>query len=292
MNGKIVLVTGATDGLGKASALELARMGAQIVIVGRNPSKTDSTVREIKAQSGNEQVEKIVADLSSLSEIRKVADIFQERHDRLHVLMNNVGAVYMQRETSVDGLERTFALNHLSYFLLTNWLLDALKTAAAQDGEARVVNVSSEAHRTVRRLDFDDLQRVRRYSGFEVYRQTKLMNILFTYELSRRLEGTGITANALHPGLVATSFGQNNKGLWRILHTLFQRLFGKSPEEGAETQLYVASAPELQGITGKYFSGKREARSSNASYDVEAQQRLWAVSEQDLDRYAMDEAVF
>jgi len=277
MQGKVVLITGATNGIGKAAALELAKMGATMVIVGRNAAKTEGVVTEIRQQSRNSSIESIVADLSSMAEVRRVADEFKERHDRLHVLINNAGAMFTRRYETVDGCEMTFALNHLAYFLLTNLLLDTLKASAP----SRIVNVSSDAHKGMK-LNFDDLQNRRAYRMFgnQAYGQSKLANILFTYELARRLQGTGVTANVLHPGFVATGFGHNNGGIVSLMLSVMHRVIALTPEQGAETIIYLASSPEVEGVSGKYYDKGRAISSSPQSYDEAAARRLWQVSEQ------------
>lgn len=272
MQGKSCLVTGATGGIGLVTARELARQGARVVLVGRSRERCLAAVEGIRQQTGNTGVDFIVADLSSLEQIRRAASEFAARHDRLDVLVNNVGAFFWKRQESVDGIEMTFALNHLSYFLLTNLLLDMLRASAP----ARVVNVSSDAHRGAQ-MNFDDLQNRRRYAGFRVYAQSKLANVLFTYELARRLEGSSVTANALHPGFVATNFAQNNGFLFRLFMPLAQ-LSAISPEEGARTSIYLASSPEVEGVTGKYFVRQQAVQSSPASYDEQSARRLWDVS--------------
>jgi NAD(P)-dependent dehydrogenase (short-subunit alcohol dehydrogenase family) len=229
-------------------------------------------VSRIQQETGNSAVELMVADLSAQAQVRQLASEIQQRFARLHVLVNNAGALFAQRQLSADGLEMTFALNHLAYFLLTNLLLDPLKAADS----ARIVNVSSEAHRRAR-LDFLDLQGQHRYTGWRAYSRSKLANILFTYELARRLEGTGIAANALHPGFVATNFGRNNRSIMAAFFRILQ-LAAISPEEGAQTIVYLASSPEVKGITGEYFVKQQAVRSSQASYDGAAADRLWRVS--------------
>ena len=204
MNGKVCLVTGGTNGIGKSTALELARMGATVVIVGRDAQKTSEVVQEVRAASGNPNVNSLLADLSSQQEVRRLAHEFKNKYSQLHILLNNAGAVFMQRQLSVDGVEMTFALNHLASFLLTNLLLDTIKASAP----ARIINVSSNAH-TTGKIEFDNLQGERNYSP-RVYENSKLANILFTRDLARRLEGTGVTVNALHPGFTATGFAKNN----------------------------------------------------------------------------------
>ncbi|MDQ3829839.1 MAG: SDR family NAD(P)-dependent oxidoreductase, partial [Candidatus Tectomicrobia bacterium] len=208
MHGKVCVVTGATSGIGLVTAEALARQGATLIVVGRNSARGAATVSRIQQETGNSAVELMVADLSAQAQVRQLASAIQQRFARLDVLVNNAGALFSQRQLSQDGIEMTFALNHLAYFLLTNLLLDSLKASTS----ARIVNVSSEAHRRAR-LDFADLQGQQRYSGWRAYARSKLANILFTYELARRLEGTGIVANALHPGFVATNFGRNNRSI-------------------------------------------------------------------------------
>jgi retinol dehydrogenase 12 len=274
LSGKVCLVTGATSGIGAVTARELARRGASVVIVGRSPSKCEATVRGIREQTGSAAVESLVADLSAQAEVRRLAREFRQRQPRLDVLINNAGAVFLQRRESVDGIEMTFALNHLAYFLLTNLLLDLLTASTP----ARVINVSSAAYEGMT-LDFDDLQEGRRYRGFRAYSRSKLANLLFTFELARRLEGTGVTVNALHPGFVATNFFAGNGPVgWLMRRSA--GLFAIGPEEGARTTLYLASAPEVEGITGRYFVKGRPVASSPASRDPAAALRLWQVSEE------------
>lgn len=272
MRDKVVMVTGATDGIGLVTARELANMGAEVVVVGRNVEKGNRVVSEIKSATGSDKVALMVADLSSMQEVRKLAEEFKSKYKRLDVLVNNAGAVFRQRAESVDGYEMTFALNHLNYFLLTNLLLDTIKASAP----ARIINVSSAAHQG-QTLDFTDLQNEKSYSGFSVYGQSKLANVLFTKALSRRLEGTGVTTNVVHPGFVATRFGHNNGGLMRLFMPIVQ-LLARSPEEGAETNIYLASSPEVDEVTGEYFADSKVAPSSTVSKDAEAAERLWEIS--------------
>lgn len=274
MTGKVVLITGASNGIGKAAALELAKMGAQVIAVGRSRERTLAVVEAIQAQGG--QADMLLADLSSMDEVRRLAGAFKDRYSRLDVLVNNAGAYFARRQETVDGYEMTFALNHLAYFLLTNLLLDVLKDSAP----SRIVNVSSDAHRALP-INFDDLHARKSYSGsgFGVYAQSKLANILFTYELAQRLVGTSVTANVLHPGFVATGFGRNNGTLMNLMMGFMQR-FALTPEQGAETIIYLASSPEVEGVNGKYFDKCKPVRSSDASYDADAARRLWEISEQ------------
>ena len=270
MRGRICLVTGATAGIGKATALGLARLGATLVLVTRDPRRGDATVAEIKQQTGNDALDYLTADLASQQSIRQLADEFKGKYRHLHVLINNAGGVF-PRTYTVDGLEKTFALNHLAYFLLTELLLDVLKASAP----GRIVSVSSEAERGGK-INFDDLQSHKRYSAMSAYSQSKLANIMWTYELARRLEGTGVTANCLHPGAVATSFG-NSIPLMNWVYRLGGR-FMRTPEKGAETVIYLASSPEVEGVTGTYFQDCKPIKSVPRSYDREAARRLWQVS--------------
>lgn len=272
MQGKVCLITGGTNGIGKSTAQALAGMGATVVIVGRNAQKTAQVVAEIRAASGSTTVDSLLADLSSQQDVRRLADEFKSKYSRLHVLLNNAGAAFLQRQLSVDGVEMTFALNHLASFLLTNLLLDTIKASAP----ARIINVSSGAH-TSGKIEFDNLQGERRY-GSGAYGNSKLANILFTVELARRLEGTGVTVNALHPGLVATGFGKNNGKIIAALIGIFMPLVARSPEKGAATSIYLASSPSLEGITGKYFVDSRVKTAAPQASDMAVARQLWDVS--------------
>ena len=272
MAGKTCLVTGATAGIGRVTALELAHMGANVVIAGRDPAKCALTANDIREESGNPAVEFLVADLSSQEEVRRLANEFRERHQHLDVLVNNAGAIHMSRRKSVDGIEMTFALNHLSYFLLTNLLLEVLLASSP----ARVVNVASVVHQKAK-IDLFDIHAPRRYSGFRAYSRSKLCNLLFTYELARRLEGTGVTANALHPGLVASNILSNNGILGRFLNMLLG-IRGISIEAGALTSVYAASSPEMEGVSGKYLDKKKIVPSSARSFDEAQAAALWELS--------------
>lgn len=259
---KICLVTGATDGIGKVTARVLAEHGATVIGVGRDPAKTAATVAEMGDTPGS--LEFLTADLSSQAQIRTLVDAFKNKYDHLHVLVNNAGALFTSYHESVDGIEMTFALNHLGYFLLTNLLLDRLTASAP----ARIINVASDAHQGST-INFDNLGHRRQYSGWAAYGASKLANILFTYELARRLEGTDVTVNAVHPGFVDTNF-QRAAGLTMRGHL--------TPEEGADTQIWLATSREVEGISGKYFVRRRDTHSSDASYDEVVAQRLWEVS--------------
>ena len=275
MKDRICLITGATSGIGKAAAVQLAELGATLVLVGRNSEKTSATVEQVQEQTGNQEVHSLIADLSSLQAIRQLADDFKAEHQRLDVLVNNAGALMLSRQETVDGIEMTFALNHLSYFLLTNLLLDVLKSSSP----SRIVNVSSDSHHNAQ-LDFEDLQNQKRYRGYKAYGRSKLANLLFTYELARRLEGTGVTVNGLHPGLVATGFLATNNGLKGRVFNFFVRRVGRSVERGARTVTYLATSSDVESVTGGYFMDEGIVDSSPASYDQDASLRLWQVSEE------------
>jgi retinol dehydrogenase-14 len=272
MIGKTVLITGATSGIGRATALGLAKMGADLAIIGRDRVRTEDAAREIRA-SGGGRVDLFIADLSSQSEVRKLAEELLQSLARIHALINNAGGYFDTRHVTVDGLERTFALNHLAPFLLTSLLLEKLKQSAS----ARVVTVSSNAHATGR-IDFSDLQGERSYSGARAYSQSKLANVLFSYELARRLKGTSVTANALHPGVVSTSFGAEDPATVQRIFIPFLRRFMKSPAHGAATSIHLASAPELEQVTGRYFANSHPKKSSGQSYDKATAARLWQLS--------------
>ena len=269
--GKTSIVTGANSGIGLAVATELARMGGTVVLVCRDKSRGEAALEGIKKASGNEKVELMVADLASLQSVRKLASDFMAAHEHLELLVNNAGVLIGTRTTTVDGMETTFVVNYLSHFLLTNLLLDLLKRSAP----ARVVNVTSAAHFSGR-MDFDDLQEERSYRASRSYAQSKLAQVLFTHELAKRLSGTGVTANSVHPGAVRTHWGDEG-GLFGI-GVRIARPFMASPEKGARTPLYAATSPEVEGISGKYFSNMKEATSSKESYDEAEARRLWDVS--------------
>ncbi len=275
MQGKICLITGGTNGIGKSTALGLARMDATVVIAGRNAQKTDQVVQEIRAATGNNSVDSLLADLSSQQDIRRLAADFKNRYPRLHVLVNNAGRWFEKRLVTVDGYEMTFAFNHLAYFLLTNLLLDTLIASAP----ARVVNVTSAMYKG-NKIDFTDLQSERSYNRSKSYGSAKLANILFTKELARRLEGTGVTANVLHPGLVNTSFVKNesNTDLFATIFGALYPLISRTPEKGAETSIYLASSPEVEGISGKYFVDCKAVPVSPEAEDIATARKLWDVS--------------
>jgi len=271
MEGRVCLITGATSGIGRVTARVLAGKGATVVVHGRSREKCEAVVKEIRENTGSTRVEYMLADLAGLDDVRKLASDFKAKYKRLDVLLNNAGAVYMKRQETVDGFEMTFSVNHLSHFLLTYLLLDVLKTSAP----SRIINVSSRAHERAR-MNFGDLQAKNGYSGMRAYGQSKLANVLFTYELARRLAGTGITANSLHPGFIATNFGMNNS-LMKILRPIV-RLIAISEEAGAKTSIYLASSPEMENVSGKYFVNEKAVESSNVSYSRDDAKRLWVMS--------------
>lgn len=272
MQGKICLITGGTGGIGRITAEALARQGAEVTMIGRDLQKTQRVVQEIRQQTGNPHVEALIGDLSVQADVRRMAAEYRQSHDHLHVLINNAGAVFINRQVSQDGIEMTFALNHLAYFLFTNLLLDLLIASAP----ARIINVSSVAH-VGAKLDLADLQNQKRYTSWSVYGQSKLANLYFTYELSRRLQGTGVTVNALHPGFVATNFGRSNGGIFNPLFRLFQ-VAAISPEEGAQTSIFLASDPSVAQVSGQYFAKSKAVRSSPVSYDENTARKLWQIS--------------
>jgi retinol dehydrogenase 14 len=272
MGGKVALVTGGTSGIGKATAMALSAMGADVVVVGRDRERGERAAAEIRAQTGG-RVDLALADLSSQAEVRALAEEFKRRYDRLDVLVNNAGLVQSTRTETADGLESTFAINHLAPFLLTNLLLDMLK----QSAPSRVVTVSSEAERWGN-IDFDDLQSKKKYRGFPVYGMTKLANIMFTYELAERLKGTDVTATCMHPGAVNTRFGTNNRGPMTILFRAFKP-FMRTPEQGADTVIWLAASPDVEGVSGRYYADRKPLEPKKIANDPAARRRLWEESE-------------
>ncbi|TMI56858.1 SDR family oxidoreductase [Candidatus Bathyarchaeota archaeon] len=271
---KVCLVTGGNSGIGKSVALGLAKMGATVVVVSRNKEKGETAVTDTVEKSGNNNVELIQADMSSQNSIHQLVNEFRARHEKLHLLINNAGVYLTKRSETEDGLESTFAVNHLGPFLLTSLLVDILKASAP----SRIVNVTSDAHKGAR-VNFDDLQGERKFSGWQAYGQSKLAMILYTRGLAKKLEGTGVTVNSAHPGVVRTNFAKNNGGLV-MLGFRFLGMFFISPESAAKRILYVATSPDLEGVTGKYFTKMHEVKSSQESYDDDSARRLWQISEQ------------
>jgi retinol dehydrogenase 14 len=273
MTCKTVLITGGTGGIGRAAATALSRMGARVGITGRDRPRAEHAAAAIARESGNPAVDVFVADMSSQTEVRQLAGEVLAAYPRLDVLLNNVGGFWAHRHATADGLEHTFALNHLAPFLLTSLLLDRLIASAP----ARVVTVSSGAQ-SMGKIDFDNLMGEQKYSGQAAYNQSKLANVMFTYELARRLEGTGVTATALHPGVTSTGFGAEDmaRGWGRLIAVM--RPFMKSPARGAETSVYLASSPDAEGVTGRYFANRKAKQSHKSSYDTATTARLWQVS--------------
>lgn len=274
MEGKIVLITGGNSGIGKAAALELSRMGATVVIVSRDRTRGEAAISDIAVQTGKDKskLDLIVGDLASLDSVRSMAAEFNRKYDSLNVLVNNAGVILGARQKTVDGFEATFEINYLSHFLLTNLLLDKLKNSAP----SRIINVTSDAH-TRGHVIFDDLQEESGYGAMKSYSQSKLAQVLFTYELSRRLSGTGVTVNCVHPGVVATNWGRQSWGITGVFLRIFGFLMLK-PSGGADTVVYLASSPEVQDVSGKYFFKRKERKSSEESYNREEAAKLWDVS--------------
>jgi NAD(P)-dependent dehydrogenase (short-subunit alcohol dehydrogenase family) len=274
MLNKIVLITGANSGIGKETARVLAERGATIIMICRNKERGEAALQELKEKTHSNNFELLIADLANPESIRNIVTEFKEKYDRLDVLINNAGLTLNERIITPLGYEKTFAINHLGHFLLTQLLLETLKKSAP----SRIINVSSAAHHTAN-LKFNDINQKSHYRGFIAYSNSKLANLLFTYELARRLEGTGVTVNALHPGFVKSNFGKGGRN--KIFKALFviARLFAISVEKGAKTSIYLASSPKVEGVTGKYFVKCKPVKSSDASYKLESQKRLWELSE-------------
>jgi retinol dehydrogenase-14 len=273
MSGKTVLITGGTGGIGRAAAIGLSSMGARVGISGRDRTRAEAAAAAIARESGNPAIDIFVADMSSQADVRRLAGEVLAAYPRLDVLLNNVGGFWAHRHVTADGLEHTFALNHLAPFLLTSLLLDRLIASAP----ARIVTVSSGAQ-SMGKIDFDDLMGERKYSGQQAYNQSKLANVMFTYELAKRLEGSGVTATVLHPGVTSTGFGSEDMARgWGPLIALM-RPFMKSPERGAETPIYLASSPQAEGVSGRYFANRKAKTSHATSYDAATTGRLWDVS--------------
>lgn len=273
IGGKRVVVTGANSGIGKETAIALAREGARVVMVCRSRERGEAALADVRAASGRDDVELMLCDMASQRSIRSFCADFLATYDRLDVLVNNAGTTFPARELTEDGIERTFAVNHLGYFLITSLLLDRLAASAP----ARIISVASAGHRWGS-LDPDNLQGERKYGELWAYGTSKLCNIAWTYELARRLEGTGVTANCVHPGAVGSNFGAN-AAPWFAALTRIGKPFLTSPEKGARTTVWLACAPELAGVTGGYFSRCKPARSSRASHDRDAARALWQISE-------------
>jgi len=274
MAGRVCMVTGANSGIGKATAMGLAEMSATVILVCRSKEKGEAALSEMREKSGNNSLDLMLADMSSMRSVRQLASEFRRKYDRLHVLVNNAGLFMFTRTTTGDRLETTFEVDYLSHFLLTGLLIDLLKASAP----SRLVEVSSVAHYNGH-MNFDDLQGEKGYGGWKAYSQAKLAQVLFTYELARRLKGTGVTANCLHPGAVATNIWSRPLGRAGFIMKLL-RLFMMGPEGGAKTPIYLASSPDVEGVSGKYFTNKKEKESSKESNDEQVARRLWLVSEE------------
>jgi NAD(P)-dependent dehydrogenase (short-subunit alcohol dehydrogenase family) len=274
LEGKVFLVTGATEGIGKAAALDFAKRGATLVLVGRSKEKSERVVAELKAQSGNERIELLLGDMSKMADVRAVADAFRAKYDRLDVLVNNAGAVFNDYKLSEDGIEMTFALNHVAYFVLTTRLLDLIQKTPG----ARVISTSSGAH-MMGKMDLATVVKRNGKAGFSAYGDSKLANILFTRELARRLAPSGATANAIHPGYVRTGFGLNNTGLFVPMAKMMAKLFARTPEKGAETIIWLATSPEAAKYNGEYFFDQKVTRISKRAQDDALAKGLWELSE-------------
>ena len=275
LQGRVCLVTGATRGIGAAMAEDLAHMGATVVATARSAERGQGLVSDIKQRTGNDDVHFLCADLASMAEVRGLARAFMGRWDRLHVLVDNAGTVFPTRRTTVDGYEEVFAVNHLAPFLLTGLLSPVLRRSAP----SRVIVTSSYEHRRGR-MHWDNLQGERFYFSQQAYAQSKLANLLCVYELARRLEGSGVTVNAFNPGLVRTNICMDSGWLIGTVKRMMNRFAGLSPEQGADTGIWLASSPDVEGVSGRYFQRRQAVRSSRASYDVASQQRLWHISEE------------
>ncbi|MEJ2251871.1 MAG: SDR family oxidoreductase [Candidatus Lokiarchaeota archaeon] len=275
MEGKIVMITGANSGIGKETSRVLGKMGATIIMLCRNQERGEKALQDLKQQTHSDKFELIIGDLADPDSIYHAVELFKGNHERLDVLINNAGLILNKRKISSLGYEMTFTINYLGHFLLTNLLIDTLKKSAP----SRIINVASAVHKSAN-LNFNDINQDTNYKGYLAYANSKLANILFTYELARRLKETGVTVNALHPGFVRSNFGKRGRN--RLMGILFKflRLFAISAKKGAKTSIYLASSPEVEGITGKYFAKSKPVKSSKASYNPENQKQLWKLSEQ------------
>lgn len=277
MAGKYVLITGGTSGIGEITAQQLAQMGASVIITGRDGSRCQKTIAKIKHHVPDACIDYLLVDLSNLAQVRNLSKQFEDKYSQLDILINNAGAIYLRRHVSVDGYELTFATNHLGHFLLTHRLLPLLKSAAVNNRGAHIINVSSNAHKGAE-IKFDDLQSERNYQAMRVYGMSKLANILFTFELDRRIKGYNVRVNALHPGLIRTNIGVNHNPLAKIIYRLFVYPFAMPTEEGARTSVYLASSSDSIDISGEYFVGCKPVQADPVAYDLAVAERLWNVS--------------
>ncbi len=281
MEGKLCLITGATDGIGKETAKCLAGFNERLILVGRDQSKGESVRNELMVQTGNDQIDIMTADLSNMNAIQNLSAEIHKKYNKLNVLINNAGAFFSKREITDDGFEKTFALNHLGYFLLTKLLLDLIKKGK----NPRIINVASGAHIGAT-LDFDNLQGKNDYSGWAAYKRSKLMNIMFTYKLAELLKDTPITVNTLHPGFVRTRFGDNNTGIVGIGLNLAKKIGAISIKKGAETSVFLATSPTVKGVSGKYFVKCKPEKSSSLSYNKSDIDRLWRTTDKYLSSFS------
>jgi len=288
MHERVCMVTGATNGLGEITALELARMGATVVIIGRNEAKAHATIAKIKSAVATADVDYLIADLSLMRDVKKIAEAFFASYARLDVLVNNAGLMVEKRILTAEGLEMTFAVNHMSYFYLTHLLLNTLKASGTPSQKSRVVNVSSGIHQ-IGKFGLDAIQLEHGYNSFKAYRQSKMMNIWFTNELARRLasENANVTTNSLHPGTVRTNFGAGVKDMNGIVLSLIKPFF-TTPEKGAQTQIYLASSPEVEGVSGGYFAKSKPARTNKHADNTTYWSQLWAYSEAIIQKLGLE----
>ena len=281
MNGRTCLITGATDGIGKEAAIELAKKGCNLILIGRNKEKGEKVVEEIRKVAENHvDIDYFVADLMLMKEVSRVADEVSRKYPRIDILLNNVGAYFAFRDVTEEGFERTFALNHLGYFLMTKKLLPLVEKSDYK----RIVNVSSSAHYGID-FEFDNMNGEKKYSGFDVYKKSKLANVMFTYELAKRIEGTGITANCLHPGFVSTNFGKNNNFLWRNVIRVAMWLTAISVKDGAKTSIHLACSDEVKDITGRFFANSQIKKGSSKAKNEEHNRKLWELSEEFVEKF-------
>jgi NAD(P)-dependent dehydrogenase (short-subunit alcohol dehydrogenase family) len=281
MRGLTSLITGATDGIGKEAAIELAKKGCNLILIGRSKEKGDKVVEEIrKVADSYVDIDYFTADLMLMKEVSRVADEVSRKYPKIDVLLNNVGAYFAFRDVTEEGFERTFALNHLGYFLMTKKLLPLVEKSDYK----RIVNVSSSAHYGID-FEFDNMNGEKKYSGFDVYKKSKLANVMFTYELAKRIEGTGITANCLHPGFVSTNFGKNNNFLWRNVIRVAMWLTAISVKDGAKTSIHLACSDEVKDITGRFFANSQIKKGSSKAKNEEHNRKLWELSEEFVEKF-------